>query len=322
MLASEADACRRVSSWRRHVFGELREVGAAADRSRGTRRAAQVHGAARTTEHAAAAFQHLGSADQGIHPGRGRSFGAEAIGERVRTGNAKVGSGLHREQHERARLGLAVPLLDPVHGVPVTHQHRVHQVAQQPLGQLGVGAVGREEVAQGTENAVTELVAGAKQRGRAGGETDAIALQLFQRLTPGRHLGQRFLGLARHGALRRFTLPGSREEMARLFGLRLCLLRVARARRRDVRGLARAALGLGQLGLEGLALRGGDLGPLAERRQLAIERAPLAFERAQRLGLHGQLLLHAADLLALGLELQTRVVSSVSERPASSSWTC
>jgi hypothetical protein len=194
-----------------------------------------MHGAARATEDPSAAFENLGATDERVHPRCGRTFNKEPIGEGMRPGGTERRTGLDREQHERAGLGLRVPFLDLVDGPEVAHQDGVHEVTEETLGQLGIAAAGGEEIAEGAEHVAAEAITGTEQRGSTGSETDAVALQLFECLAPRGHLRQRLFGLTCDCAFRGFALAGTGEQVAGLLGFRQRFVRVARVRRRDVR---------------------------------------------------------------------------------------
>ena len=148
------------------------------------------------------------------------------------------------------RLVLRVPRLHRAHGLSVAHQHGVHPVAEQPLGELGVLAAGAHVVAERPEHAAVELVPGGQQRGRGGCQADAVALQLLERMPASGHLRQRLLGLAAVGAVHRLALAGFRHQMAGVLGLGGGALGLVAQEPGALDGLIAPALGAGELDLK------------------------------------------------------------------------
>ena len=190
---------------------------------------------------------------------------------------------------------LCVPGLDRAHGGAVPHQHRVHPVAEQPLGQLGVLPGRADEIAERPEDAAVELLARGQQRRGCRRQPDPVPLQLLECLAASSHLRQRLLGPAALGPVERLVLASLGDQDAGALGVAGGALRFVAQEACPLHRVIAPALGTGQLLRKAGLVRGGLGGPLAQRAELALECRALALERAQRLGLLMQLLLPPAD---------------------------
>ena len=207
--------------------------------------------------------------------------------------------GVERKQHQRAGLLVGVPGLHRVDGGAVPHQHGVHPVSQQPLGQLGVVPASGDVVAERAEDAAGEPVAGGEERRGGRGQSHAVALQLLERVAPGRHLRQRLLGPAAVRAVHGLLLARLGHQVTGVLRVGRGPLGFVAQETGALHRVIAPALRVGQLPLETRAVRTGAGRPLAQRGQLAFERRALALEGPQRLRLRLQLLLPLPDLGAL-----------------------
>jgi hypothetical protein len=107
-----------------------------------------------------------------------------------------------------------MPGLDCGNRVGVADHHGVDPLAQQPLGQFGVGLRGAEEIAERTEDGTAEPVTRGQQRRGAGGQPHAVPLEFFQRVPARGQLGQQFLCRTPGGTVQRFTPLGLRDFVA------------------------------------------------------------------------------------------------------------
>ena len=193
------------------------------------------------------------------------------------------GAGYAGEQHERARLRLVVPTTDRVHRRGVPHEDRMQPFAQQLFRQLRVAPPGAHEIREWTDHRVAELRFLLEQRLRRRGEPHPLALQLGERVAPGRHLRQRLLGLTPRRATARLPLL----ELRHLAPSPLQLFRGLRRRQLERRGLLRPCAHGGRRSPLGYGARGpllrGLRQLLTQLAAFALERRALELERPERL---------------------------------------
>ena len=130
------------------------------------------------------------------------------------------GPGINRQQDQGARLLLGMPRLDRAHRRRVPHQHGVHPVAEQPLGQLGVLAAGgrRSRSADRARRRRSDRGPRAAPP-RAGARPTRSRSSSSSALPPGGELGQRLLRLAPVRAVHRLALAGLGDQVAGVLGL-------------------------------------------------------------------------------------------------------
>ena len=172
--------------------GELRgqrlEVGATAQGAGGRGRSAEIDGAVGAPEHSPGGIEDFRSREDGPDPRRRGTLGPEPMFQRL--GAARVArTGMGRQQQQRAGLCFRVPGLNRRQGRRVAHQDGVDPVAQQALGELGVGLGGPHEVAQRAQDGVAELLPGGEQGRRSRGQADPVALQFLERMAAGARSG-------------------------------------------------------------------------------------------------------------------------------------
>ena len=173
-------------------LGQALQLGAAAERAGGRwRRPARKNGAVGPAQRATA----VARAPRSRRAARGPSAaaGPSARSRRRADGPSPCwrGPGSTGSRTRAPGCSLGVPGLDRVHGRAVAHQHGVHPVAQQPLGQLGIVAAGADEIAQRAEDRAAEPDPGRRAARRRRERGRPVALQLLQRLAPGGELSQR-----------------------------------------------------------------------------------------------------------------------------------
>ena len=283
------------------------------ERRRRRGRSRRSHGAGRGPT-----VQHLGAASDGTRtqPAAGPSPRSRRPPSRPPLGGC--GPGSSGSSTRAPGCCSACQAWIALHRRLVAHQHRVHPVAQQPLGQLGVLAVGADEVAQRTEHAAVERPArrGAP-RPRAPGPR-------------GRAPAPPAPGAGRSAA------PASPRPGGARPGCIASRSRVSATRMSRVLGVGRGTPGL-------VAQEAGPLdrvsrrrsapasslerwrdapaawvGPLAQRGELALERRALALQRPQGLGLLSCSSCSSCADLSRCSARRRRTSSSASARPASS----
>jgi hypothetical protein len=172
----------------------------------------------------------------------------------------RQGTGVERQEHERAGLLLGMPGLNRANGGLVADQHGVHPVTQEPLGQLGVFATGAEKVAQRTEHAAVEAVSRREERRRRGGQSNTVALELLERVTTGGELSDSLFHLTTLGPVPRLALPRLRHEVSGVLGLARCAPSLVAEEAGALDGMIPAPLGAAELllqcGAVGFGLRG------------------------------------------------------------------
>ena len=195
-----------------------------------------------------------------------------------------------------------MPRLDGVRSGPVADEDGIEEVAEKLFGEFGLGVLGGDEVGERAEHAVTKASALGQQGGSRRGEPDAVAFECLKRRASGGEFGKIFLDHPPFGQLAGLAIAGLAEPEAGLFGgARAVPCRIAFPLGGGA-GVGEVLAGqlplLDQLGAVGFLL--GD--PFTQRRQFALERRALAFERPELLGCLLQRVFEGAHGVALGGE--------------------
>ena len=244
-------------------------------------------------------MEQLGSAEKGVDPSGCGALGGDSVGEGMDPLVVVGWAGLNGQQYQRAGLGIFVPRMNVVDRGPVLDQNRVHPLAEEPFGQLGIVPVGADEIAERTEHRVAEPFPGREEGLGRRGEAHPIALELFQRVAAGGELGQSFFGDPAFIALRRLALAGLGHQVPGPVrggggrdGIVVSIQGVPLGRVGPRLGLG---IVLGQASAVGLLLGQG----LPQRREIAFQGGPFALEGPKRLRLGMAGFLQAADFIAM-----------------------
>src|SRR5690348_11319177 len=124
--------------------------------------------------------------------------------------------GIAGEKYEGTRLGALMPALNFRDGRLVPDQHAMQPLAQQALGQLRITAAGAHEIRQRADDRIPELRFHLEQGLRGGGQADALAIELGERLATCGELGQRLFGAATGGAGCDLRFLEARQPLPRL----------------------------------------------------------------------------------------------------------
>jgi len=287
-----------------HFLLEPLELGAPLERTPG-RGPGQEHGTVSPSQRAPprppclATVEDLVAREERPHPRGRRAVHAQVVVQGISVGG-EPRPGHAGQQHQGPGLHLLVPAADRLDGVGVAHQHGVQPLAQELLREHRVAPAGTQEVRQRPDHRVAKPRPRFEQRLSRGCEPHALALELGEGVAPRRHLCERCLGLAPCGALMRLLLLELGHAPPRLLQ---CGGRLGRGAS-ECRRLLRPRCHLGGRRPFGLRAPGTLLRRVRELLPqlgpLPLERRPLAFECADRLGPPLQVLLELAHRRPLG----------------------
>ena len=190
------------------IAAQFREFSAPPQRARAGGAAGQPHGTARVDK-CQSALHGTHVSQQTSHPCRRRDGRVHEMRQRIGQGIAGniLRCSIQRQEEQGTRVRDFVPFADRVGNGAIAHEHRMHGIAEILLHEQRGTLIGADEVRQRAQDgSVAELDALIEQAGRRRRQSNAIALELLERMHAALQRRQRLIGAEQVGARQRFTL--------------------------------------------------------------------------------------------------------------------